>query len=64
MSSQLNNGFSLLELLISLVIISIGILALVRAQIQALQFSNDAYQLSQQWSVQASMLERRLAKPE
>ena len=57
-------GFSLLEVLIAVVVVSVGFLATARMQIEGLRSSQNAYFLSQATFMMRDMADRMRANPE
>lgn len=57
-------GFSLLEVLIAVVVVSVGFLATARMQVEGLRSSQNAYFLSQATLMMRDMADRMRANPE
>ncbi len=60
----LNRGFSLIEVLVSVVILSIGLLGVAAMQLAGLQYSQGAYQQSQATVAIADLIDRMRANPD
>jgi type IV pilus modification protein PilV len=54
-------GFTLIEVLVAMVVLSIGLLGLAGLQVKTLSFNRDAYLLSQVTNLQYDMLDRMRA---
>lgn len=61
LDSRKSHGFSLLEILIAVVVLSIGILGMAGLQFASLQSNQQSYQRSQAATLVASMLDRMRA---
>jgi len=58
-----NKGFSLIEVLVSLLILSIGLLGVASMQVQGLKFSHDAYLRTQISMVASDIIDRMRLNP-
>lgn len=63
MGSRRQHGFSLLEILIALVILSIGLLGLAALQTMSLRMGHDSYQRTQATMLAYDMVDRIRANP-
>lgn len=61
---RLNAGFSLIEVLVSVVILSIGLLGVAALQLAGLQYSQGAYQQSQATVAITDLIDRMRANPD
>lgn len=64
MRSRRVDGFSLVEVLVSVVILSIGLLGVAALQLAGLQYSQGAYQQSQATVAIADLVDRMRANPD
>jgi type IV pilus assembly protein PilV len=60
---RLSRGFSLMEVLVSILILSIGILGVAALQLSGLQFSQSSYQTTQATAVVGDLIDRMRTTP-
>lgn len=60
---RLSRGFSLMEVLVSILILSIGVLGVAALQLSGLQFSQSSYQTSQSTAVVGDLIDRMRSTP-
>lgn len=60
---RLSRGFSLMEVLVSILILSIGVLGVAALQLSGLQFSQSSYQTSQATTVVSDLIDRMRVTP-
>jgi type IV pilus assembly protein PilV len=61
LSSEAESGFSLIEVLVALLVLSIGLLGLAMLQVQGMRFTADSYQRSQATILAYDLMDRMRA---